>query len=115
MGERSNQIQLPMLNAALDMVLEWRPERIQEYCANLLEPFEDAFRGAGFDLEDRSFRGAHLFGLRSRRGLDADATATALRRARVFVSVRGTAIRVAPQVYNGPSDMEALAATLRSL
>ncbi len=114
-GERSNQIQLPMLNASLDMVLEWRPERIQEYCANLLEPFEDAFREAGFDLEHRSFRGAHLFGLRSRRGLDADATATALRRARVFVSVRGTAIRVAPQVYNGPSDLEALAATLRSL
>ena len=114
-GERSNQIQVPMLNAALDMVLELRPERVQEYCATLLEPFEDAFREAGFDLEDRSWRGAHLFGLRSRRGLDADATATALRRARVFVSVRGTAIRVAPQVYNDNSDLEALAATLRAL
>ena len=114
-GERSNQIQLPMLNAALDMVLEWQPERVQEYCATLLQPFEDAFREAGFDLEDRMWRGAHLFGLRSRRGLDADATATALRQARVFVSVRGTAIRVAPQVYNDSSDLEALAATLRAL
>lgn len=114
-GERSNQIQLPMLNASLDMVLEWRPERVQEYCVKLLEPFEDVFREAGFELEDRAFRGAHLFGLRSRRGIDADATAAALRRARVFVSVRGTAIRVAPQVYNDRSDLEALAATLRSL
>lgn len=114
-GERSNQIQLPMLNASLDMVLEWRPERVQEYCVNLLEPFEDAFREAGFELEDRAFRGAHLFGLRSRRGIDADATAAALRRARVFVSVRGTAIRVAPQVYNDRSDLEVLAATLGSL
>ncbi len=114
-GERSNQIQLPMLNAALDMVLGWRPERVQEYCAKLLQPFEDTFREAGFALEHRSFRGAHLFGLRSLRGLDADATATALRQARVVVSVRGTAIRVAPQVYNDPSDLAALAATLRSL
>ena len=114
-GERSNQIQLPMLNAALDMVLEWRPERVQEYCATLLQPFEDTFCEAGFDLEDRAWRGAHLFGLRSRRGLDADATAAALRQARVFVSVRGTAIRVAPQVYNDSSDLEALAATLRAL
>ena len=114
-GERSNQIQLPMLNASLDMVLEWQPERVQEYCVNLLEPFEDAFREAGFELEDRAFRGAHLFGLRSRRGIDADATAAALRRARVFVSVRGTAIRVAPQVYNDRSDLEALAAALGSL
>ena len=114
-GERSNQIQLPMLNAALDMVLQWRPERVQAYCAELLEPFEDAFGEAGFELEDRNFRGAHLFGLRSRRGLDVDATAAALRRARVFVSVRGTAIRVAPQVYNDSSDLEALAATLRAL
>ena len=101
-GERSNQIQLPMLNASLDMVLEWRPERVQEYCVKLLEPFEDVFREAGFELEDRAFRGAHLFGLRSRRGIDADATAAALRRARVFV-------------YNDRSDLEALAATLRSL
>ncbi len=114
-GERSNQIQLPMLNAALDMVLEWGPERVQEYCATLLQPFEDTFCEAGFALEDRAWRGAHLFGLRSRRGLDADATAAALRQARVFVSVRGTAIRVAPQVYNDSSDLEALAATLRAL
>lgn len=114
-GERSNQIQVPMLNAALDMVLEWRPERVQEYCENLLEPFEEVFREAGFELEDRAWRGAHLFGLRSVRGLDADRAAATLRRAGIFVSVRGEAIRVAPQVYNDRADLDALAATLRSL
>ena len=79
-GERSNQIQLPMLNAALDMVLGWRPERVQEYCAKLLQPFEDTFREAGFALEHRSFRGAHLFGAalaaRSRCRRDRDGPAT---------------------------------------
>ncbi len=114
-GERSNQIQVPMLSAALDMVLEWGPERIQEYCSYLLEPFEEVFREAGFALEDRAWRGAHLFGLRSRRGLDVDRAASALRRARVFVSMRGSAIRVSPQVYNDRSDVEALADTLRRL
>ena len=114
-GERSNQIQVPMLNAALDMVLEWGPERVQEYCENLLEPFEEIFREAGFELEDRAWRGAHLFGLRSVRGLDADKAAATLRRAGIFVSVRGEAIRVAPQVYNDRADLDALAATLRSL
>ena len=114
-GERSNQIQVPMLNAALDMVLEWGPERVQEYCENLLEPFEDVFREAGFELEDRAWRGAHLFGLRSVRDLDAEKTAAALRRAGIHVSVRGAAIRVAPQVYNDRADLEALATTLGSL
>ena len=114
-GERSNQIQVPMLNAALDMVLEWGPERVQEYCESLLEPFEEAFRQAGFELEDRAWRGAHLFGLRSVRGLDAEKAAATLRRAGIFVSVRGDAIRVAPQVYNDRADLDALAATLRSL
>lgn len=114
-GERSNQIQVPMLNAALDMVLEWGPQRVQEYCERLLEPFEEAFREAGFELEERAWRGAHLFGLRSVRGLDADRAAATLRRAGVFVSVRGEAIRVAPQVYNDRADLDALAATLRSL
>ncbi|MCY3590356.1 MAG: aminotransferase class V-fold PLP-dependent enzyme [Acidobacteria bacterium] len=113
-GERSNQIQVPMLNAALDMVLEWGPERVQEYCENLLEPFEEVFREAGFELEDRAWRGAHLFGLRSVRGLDADKAAATLRRAGIFVSVRGEAIRVAPQVYNDRADLDALAATLQS-
>lgn len=113
-GERSNQIQVPMLNAALDMVLEWGPERVQEYCENLLEPFEEIFREAGFELEDRAWRGAHLFGLRSVRGLDADKAAATLRRAGIFVSVRGEAIRVAPQVYNDRADLDALAATLQS-
>ena len=114
-GERSNQIQVPMLNAALDMVLEWGPERVQEYCGDLIEPFEEAFREAGFELEDRAWRGAHLFGLRSVRGLDAEKAAATLRRAGIFVSVRGDAIRVAPQVYNDRADLDALAATLRSL
>lgn len=114
-GQRSNQIQVPMLNAALDMVLEWGPERVQEYCEHLLEPFEDGFREAGFELEDRAWRGAHLFGLRSVRGLDAAKTAATLRHAGVFVSVRGEAIRVSPQVYNGQADLEALVTTLKSL
>ena len=114
-GERSNQIQVPMMNAALDMVLEWGPEAVQEYCEGLLEPFEEPFRDAGFELEDRAWRGAHLFGLRSVRGLDAERTAAALRDAGVFVSVRGEAIRVAPQVYNDRADLDALATTLRSL
>jgi selenocysteine lyase/cysteine desulfurase len=114
-GERSNQIQVPMLNAALDMVLEWEPQRVQEYCESLLEPYEDVFREAGFELEDRAWRGAHLFGLRSGRGLDAEKTAATLRRAGIFVSVRGEAIRVAPQVYNDRADLDALATTLRSL
>lgn len=114
-GERSNQIQVPMLNAALDMVLEWGPERVQAYCEDLLDPFEEVFREAGFELEDRAWRGAHLFGLRSVRGLDADRAAATLRRAGIFVSVRGEAIRVAPQVYNDRADLDALAATLQSL
>jgi len=107
--------EVPMLNAALDMVLEWGPERVQEYCEDLVEPFEEVFREAGFELEDRAWRGAHLFGLRSVRGLDAEKAAATLRRAGVFVSVRGDAIRVAPQVYNDRADLDALAATLRSL
>ncbi len=114
-GERSNQIQVPMLNAALDMVLAWGPERVQQYCEDLLAPFEDVLRETGFELEDRAWRCAHLFGLRSARGLEAEEAVAALRSAGVFVSVRGDAIRVAPHVYNYRADLEALVAALRSL
>ncbi len=114
-GERANQIQVPMMNAALDMVTAWGPAGVQEYCEELLKTFEDTFRDAGFELEDRDHRAAHLFGLRSTRGLDMENATAALRDAGVFVSVRGAAIRVSPHVYNDGADMEALASALQSL
>lgn len=108
MGEQSNFILLPMLRAALEQLLAWTPAGIQEYCRGLVAPFVSEWERVGFSLEIETSRASHLFGLRPPTGLDLDALREELARRRVYVSVRGDAIRVSPHVYNDAADLAAL-------
>src|SRR4029079_18372870 len=91
-GQRSNFILLPMTIAAMRFVLEAQPHRIQAYCSSLVEKPLAAAPELGFEVENESSRGAHLFGLRVPPGLDADRLSDALRAKRISVSLRGSAV-----------------------
>ena len=108
MGQRSNPILLPMTAAALELVLEWRPERIQAYCAHLTAPLMEAVPAMGMQVEDAAWRGAHLFGVRLPTGASTQELQAMLAERDIAVSVRGSAIRIAPHVYNTPDDIAAL-------
>jgi selenocysteine lyase/cysteine desulfurase len=112
-GEKSNFLTLPMMLAGLRHVRDWQPRRIQEYCANLIEPVLAGLTADGFSVAPGADRFSHLFGIRVPRGMDTGRIATALADRRVSVSVRGTAIRVAPHVYNDSQDVDALVDALR--
>ena len=107
-GERSNFALMPMAVAALEQVLEWQPARIQEYCAALTSELVSRAGALGFQVEHPAYRGAHLFGLRAPAGTDSGVVGERLRARKVHVSLRGSAIRVAPHVYNDRRDVEAL-------
>lgn len=112
-SEYSNFALLPMVVAALRLVEEWRPERIQAYCAALTEaPLREA-AALGFTVEDPGWRGAHLFGLRMPPGLDLVGLRNALARRDVVASLRGSALRLSPNVYNDTGDLDALLEGLR--
>jgi selenocysteine lyase/cysteine desulfurase len=113
-GEHSSPILLPMMTAALRMLLEWSPERVQEYCRVLIAAPLARARELGYQVEDPDRRGAHLFGLRPPAGLSLDRLRDELASRRISVSVRGSAIRVAPQVYNRADDLEALVEALEA-
>ena len=112
-GERSNFILLPMLNAALSQVLEWTPSAIQEYCHALTHRAVTALRHLGCHVEDDEWRRSHLFGIRFPTGTDLSALAPALDAERVSVSRRGAALRIAPHLYNTEDDLDALVAAVR--
>jgi selenocysteine lyase/cysteine desulfurase len=111
-GQRSNFILLPMAIEALRLVREWGPARIQAHGAALWAPVLDTLRAAGYGIEPESGRGHHLVGLRAPAGIDLTALAARLAQRRVFVSLRGDAVRVSPHLYNTAADMEALVGAL---
>lgn len=114
-GERSNFVLVPMLVAALRLIREWTPERIQEYCARLTAAALEEARDLGFGVEDADWRGSHLFGLRAPAGIDLAALNETLRAHGISASLRGSALRVAPNVYNDEADIEALLRALRAV
>lgn len=113
-GERSNFALLPVAIAALRLVLQWSPHRVQDYCARLCSAAVDEAVSLGFDAEVAEWRGAHLFGLRAPAGLDLQTLNAALAERRVYASLRGSALRLSPNVYNDDGDTAALLEALRA-
>lgn len=109
-GQRSNFALIPALSASLDLVLEWRPERISGYCAALTEGAFMRLRELGVRVEDRRWRSPHLFGLGLPTATDLDRLKASLARRDVGVSFRGASVRVSPNVYNTQGDIDALVA-----
>ena len=112
-GERSNFALMPMAIAALKQILDWRPARIQEYCRQLTREAIGEMRDMGYQIEQDDWRGAHLFGVRMPSGLDLQALHAQLQHACVSVALRGSALRVAPNIYNDEADVDALVKCLR--
>jgi selenocysteine lyase/cysteine desulfurase len=113
-GERSSFILLPMLRRGLELVLEWGAERIQDYCRDLVEDSIAEAASLGFRADDADSRASHLFGLRAPAGIDIERLQRTLAERGVIVSLRGSAVRVSPHLYNDGSDMAALLDVLRS-
>ena len=107
-GERSNFVLLPMLVAALELVLEWTVPAIEAYCRALTGPLARTLRERGHRVEEPRWRGGHLFGVRVRESVDRARLAERLQERQVAVSFRGDAIRVAPHLYNDADDTAAL-------
>ncbi len=113
-GGRSNFTLMPMAIAALEQVRAWSPAAIQEYCRALTTELFDALPELGFEADLPAGRAAHIFGLRATGAADNEEIRAALERRSVYVSLRGSAVRVAPNVYNDDSDVGALREALAS-
>lgn len=112
MGEVSNFALMPMLVAALEQVLAWGPERIQAYGHALSGDLIAALEARGLEITDVAWRGGHLFGIRLPPGMDPRVLKERLESRQVYVSVRGSAVRVSLHVFNDTADVDALGAVL---
>jgi selenocysteine lyase/cysteine desulfurase len=111
-GEHSNFNLVPMLMKSVEQLNKWKPENIQEYCKSISASSIQKLKENGFLIEDDAHRGSHLFGIRLPHGVDIDNLKASLVKHKVYISFRGTAIRVAPNVYNTEKDFQKLVKVL---
>lgn len=113
-GERSSFLLMPIAIEAMRLVHGWGAAAIQQYCDDLFAPIIEEARQLGYGVETRAWRGAHLFGLRVPGALRLEELQHALQERNVFASLRGSALRIAPNVYNDDADAAALLDVLRA-
>jgi len=115
MGEQSNFILLPMLNAAMTQLLEWGVANIQTYCGAVIADAIPALSRLGYQMEEADWRSNHLFGVRLPAGVDMATVKQSLADHHISVSVRGDSIRVSTNVWNTAADLAALVAALAAV
>ena len=108
MGESSNFILTPMLSEAIRQLLIWTPKAIQEYCKTIAEDILPILEKNRFFIEDTNFRGHHLFGIYLPNDVSVKLLKEKISNKNIFVSYRGQAIRISPNVYNTKEDIEKL-------
>lgn len=87
---------------------------VQTYGEALARELAAALGEGPFTVAGPADRSGHLFGVRVPPGLSLPRLVDTLRQRNVFVSVRGSAVRVSPHVFNTPGDVHALAEALRA-
>ncbi|MES2948202.1 MAG: aminotransferase class V-fold PLP-dependent enzyme [Pseudomonadota bacterium] len=112
---RANPSLIAMLEAACQLLIEWQPNRIRDYLLEIERRPVERLRALGFDIADETQRCANLFGVKLPATLDPEACRLELARQHIHVSVRGSAVRVSPHVYNNEGDLVKLVDALERL
>ena len=112
-GEHANWIAVPMLRESLRQIMAWGVENIPAYCEDLVTYLENKLAqlpgGDAFRIAPKGERAGHMFGVFLPEGADPVRVAEVLRERKIFVSVRGAAVRVSPHLYTTRENMDALA------
>lgn len=106
-GERANFILVPMLERALDLILDWTPAHIAETLEQLTASVAERATDMGLATVPKSVRAPHFTGLRFPSRIP-ELLPDKLREANVYVSIRGKSIRVSPHLYNSEQDIARL-------
>lgn len=112
---RANPMLILPLEAAATQLLAWQPARIAAYCRSICADFVDRSRDAR--LRCRGGRGPGRQPVRpaAAAGIGSGAGPGSPPTRRIHVSVRGSAVRVSPHVYNDVSDLAKLADALSAV
>lgn len=107
MGGASQFMLSPIAEAALDQILAWGVDAIAETLGQKVDAIAGYAREMGLAVLPREVRSSHMTGLGVPGGIP-EGLAQALAAENIFVSIRGTSIRVAPHLYTDETDIRRL-------
>lgn len=107
-GETSNFILMPMLKSSLNVLLEWKPERIQEYAKKLNSPLRKFVQEIGGVVENDEFLAYHLIAPKLPGKIHLGKLKQALDQNHVYLSARGDNLRISVNVFNSEEDIQKL-------
>ncbi len=113
-GEHASFIHTNMQLAALKQVIEWTPSYIQEYCRNITKEAVLKLQEMGCFIENPAERTHHLFGVKLPKELRLEKLKKELTKAKIFISFRGSYIRLSCHLFNTKKDFDLLIACIKS-
>ncbi|HET7504075.1 MAG TPA: aminotransferase class V-fold PLP-dependent enzyme [Kofleriaceae bacterium] len=112
MGERASFVLIPMATTALEQLLAWTPAAIHATLSAITDRIAEHAGELGVTIAPRPLRAGHILGLRLPGGIP-HGLVEQLRADKIFVSVRGQTVRVAPHLFVNANDVDRLIAALR--
>lgn len=106
-GEFSSFIHVAMSVAGLTQILDWGVENIQETLSELTDEIERKANASGLETTKRNSRVGHIIGIKFSDSQVATLTKK-LTDNQVFISFRGSNMRIAPHLYNSKEDIDKL-------
>eukprot|EP00439_Symbiodinium_sp_Y106_P087379 s1_g48.t1 len=114
MGERANFQLMPMTKAALEQLAAWGIENIAATLQTKTDTIARRAAALGLTVSESSLRAPHFLGVRFPDGVP-DGLLEQLAKEHVYVSLRGTSMRVTPHLYNNDEDVDRLFAALEAV
>ncbi len=106
-GERSNFALVPAAEAGIRQILEWGVDNVCETIEFIADRIVEQLRPLGLTALPKNERAPHYLGMQLESGLPPDLLPQLAQR-KVFVSVRGSSIRITPHLYNSEADIDRL-------
>lgn len=105
MGERAQFNLVPMALESMRLFQELTVSHIADHVGRLSALLCEGLSERGYEIAPRECRSRHLIGARRPNGSQMPTLVASLRERSVFVSARGSALRLSPHLYNTEDDV----------
>ena len=112
-GQTTNFILSPIMLTGLKQINKWGVRNIENYCNQLAQSLLKKLNPLNFSFETKKYFNPHLFSLGLPKEINPLKLKNRLDNENIYVSLRGTYIRVSINVFNNEEDIEKLVSVIK--